>query len=406
MFTFRALSQAMSEFVSKGASRIVVFVDDLDRCLPENALQVLESMKLFFDIKGFVFVVGLDQRVIEQAVELRYQSIPRLVVPQTTNRAPRGAGAPILPQAEELTSRTGEPRARSQTEEQAFLTGANYVKKIFQVQFSVPRIVEADLEKYLDFLAAEAKLPDPQRQNLTDVVRPHLSYLTGEGSVNPREVKRLINSYTLQVKMLEKKLAPNPPNPNVVLSLQIMLFRHDWEPLYQFLALEPDVFVEELKKALEEGRGELLLGAARGVPLPPPFATYVRRPAPGSALVDEPLEPYVSSLEAAVSTDTSIIEAMRKLRDLRRTLELSVGEPNRNELSRIVGQLREVLGRRSSDDLSSADANTRIFNLQGLFEVAETAPNWRQDVDREMATLEADLRELRRRSTVTARPTA
>ena len=38
--------------------RFVVFIDDLDRCLPDKALQVLESMKLFFDLDGFVFVVG------------------------------------------------------------------------------------------------------------------------------------------------------------------------------------------------------------------------------------------------------------------------------------------------------------------------------------------------------------
>ena len=52
--------------------RIVVFIDDLDRCLPESALQVLESMKLFFDLPGFVFVVGLDQDVVEHVVDSKY----------------------------------------------------------------------------------------------------------------------------------------------------------------------------------------------------------------------------------------------------------------------------------------------------------------------------------------------
>jgi hypothetical protein len=32
--------------------RIVVFVDDLDRCIPEKALEVLESIKSFLDIEG------------------------------------------------------------------------------------------------------------------------------------------------------------------------------------------------------------------------------------------------------------------------------------------------------------------------------------------------------------------
>src|SRR5206468_10942273 len=59
--SFRALQAAFEEFAGPDTDRrIVVFVDDLDRCLPESALQVLESMKLFFDLDGFVFVVGLD----------------------------------------------------------------------------------------------------------------------------------------------------------------------------------------------------------------------------------------------------------------------------------------------------------------------------------------------------------
>jgi predicted KAP-like P-loop ATPase len=67
------LERTLKEFVQERARRIVVFVDDLDRCLPQSALEVLESMKLFFDMQGFVFVVGLDRGVIERSVEVKYQ---------------------------------------------------------------------------------------------------------------------------------------------------------------------------------------------------------------------------------------------------------------------------------------------------------------------------------------------
>ena len=36
--------------------RLVIFIDDLDRCSPEKALEVLESIKSFFDIEGIVFI--------------------------------------------------------------------------------------------------------------------------------------------------------------------------------------------------------------------------------------------------------------------------------------------------------------------------------------------------------------
>src|SRR3989304_1714069 len=35
--------------------RVVIFIDDLDRCSPNKALEVLESIKLFLDLEGFVF---------------------------------------------------------------------------------------------------------------------------------------------------------------------------------------------------------------------------------------------------------------------------------------------------------------------------------------------------------------
>ena len=41
-------------------SRIVVFIDDLDRCMPEKAVEVLESIKTFFDIEGMIYVIGMD----------------------------------------------------------------------------------------------------------------------------------------------------------------------------------------------------------------------------------------------------------------------------------------------------------------------------------------------------------
>ncbi len=46
---------------------LVIFIDDLDPCLPENAIQVLEALKLYLDKASCVFVVGCEPAVIEEA---------------------------------------------------------------------------------------------------------------------------------------------------------------------------------------------------------------------------------------------------------------------------------------------------------------------------------------------------
>jgi hypothetical protein len=52
--------------------KLIIFVDDLDRCLPEKAVQVLEGIKLFLGVPGTVFVLGVDIRALAYAVELHY----------------------------------------------------------------------------------------------------------------------------------------------------------------------------------------------------------------------------------------------------------------------------------------------------------------------------------------------
>jgi predicted KAP-like P-loop ATPase len=52
--------------------KLVVFIDDLDRCLPENAITVLESLKLFIGNANCIFVLGIDHYVVEEGIKSRY----------------------------------------------------------------------------------------------------------------------------------------------------------------------------------------------------------------------------------------------------------------------------------------------------------------------------------------------
>lgn len=188
--SFKALKEALTQFTAGGDWRIVIFIDDLDRCLPANALQVLESMKLFFDLEGVVFVVGLDQDVVEAAIDWHYRR-PGIAL--------ESAGRPPI-------------------------SGADYLKKLFQVPFALPAVSPSQLDDFLDGLLSKSKY-----QKLLQVIRPHLDFITGDSGINPREIKRYINSYILQT-LIDPNL-----DDDVSLVLLTITFRPDWQNAYQIL---------------------------------------------------------------------------------------------------------------------------------------------------------------------------
>lgn len=52
--------------------KIIVFVDDLDRCRPDYAVSVLECIKHLFSVQGLVFVLSIDDKQLHQAVASVY----------------------------------------------------------------------------------------------------------------------------------------------------------------------------------------------------------------------------------------------------------------------------------------------------------------------------------------------
>ena len=92
----------------------VVFVDDLDRCLPEKAVQMLELIKTVFNVESFAFVLALDDEVIERGIGHRYQAY-------------HFAGKkPEMP-----------------------ITGFEYLEKIVHVPFRLPALTRYQAEAFL-----------------------------------------------------------------------------------------------------------------------------------------------------------------------------------------------------------------------------------------------------------------
>jgi predicted KAP-like P-loop ATPase len=56
--------------------KIVVLIDDLDRCSPDTIIGTLEAIKLFLFTKKTAFIIGADERLIKYAVRRRFPEIP------------------------------------------------------------------------------------------------------------------------------------------------------------------------------------------------------------------------------------------------------------------------------------------------------------------------------------------
>ena len=56
--------------------RVVVVVDDLDRCLSDTVIAVLEAIKLFLSVPKMAFLVAADETAVRNAIAVRYGREP------------------------------------------------------------------------------------------------------------------------------------------------------------------------------------------------------------------------------------------------------------------------------------------------------------------------------------------
>ena len=197
----------MSGLLNKSNTRLVLFIDDLDRCDHKKAVEVLQSIMLLLSDKDgapFVIFLGIDARVMVHAVEENY----------------------------------GEVLVK------AGITGYEYLDKIVQLPFSIPYTNPDDLRTYIETLlwssedeklsvedkqpassvekepAPQPKAPAPPRQEtpknevavpvtFSKVEREAVLNCVSDFCDNPRKIKRIINMYRL-ARLLAPKTVHEP----------------------------------------------------------------------------------------------------------------------------------------------------------------------------------------------------
>ena len=406
---FGEMESAVRAFGARGTRRIVVFIDDLDRCLPSSALTVLESMKLFFDFEGFIFVVGLDQDVIQRAIEAKYGVAPDRVfvlAPNERRTGPNGEpGGALAPPTPAGAQNAAFAEVDGAAEREAKKLGSEYVKKIFQVPFTLPRIPSGEIGPFFTALVNSAKLPAEQLSDLRAHVRPHLRFLSADAPVNPREVKRLINAYTLQMKLLQ----PRVPDlsADAVMALLVMSFSTEWRYLYDLLVADPEAFVKEVSAVREShSEGPMKLWPS-DKPVHPDFVQYVTT-GPGNAILEvDDLQPYVASVEATRSATLALGPAQslvvglgRRVAEVAETGELA--QATQQYMIDAVGGLFSALA-----ELPSLPTVSRIHDgVRRVEEKVQSTPKppndsadalraWARETDPILRTLFANLRQVR-----------
>jgi hypothetical protein len=99
--------------------RIIVYIDDLDRCPPRRVVEMLEAIHLLLAVPLFVVVVAVDPRWLLRAITVHYRDLIHAPASQAN---PVGATGQVDPDDEELWQTTPD----------------QYLEKIFQVVLTLP----------------------------------------------------------------------------------------------------------------------------------------------------------------------------------------------------------------------------------------------------------------------------
>jgi predicted KAP-like P-loop ATPase len=91
-FSVRTFRERFSKLLQDSDIKmLVVLIDDLDRCSPERVIENLEAIKRFLSVPSTAFVIGVDPRIVEHAIRLRYAERSIKGFGEETNRLVKGS---------------------------------------------------------------------------------------------------------------------------------------------------------------------------------------------------------------------------------------------------------------------------------------------------------------------------
>jgi hypothetical protein len=213
--------QLFGEMVkSTGGERLVVLIDELDRCPAREVANTLETLRTFLDVAPCVFVVTADQQALETALTEAAK--------QTT---PTDIANPY------------------------YSSGSAYLDKVFSYQMALPPLLPRRLSAFaLALLTNRHGLWDSvDREDIVSILIP--THVT-----SPRRVKALLNAFVLSHRLAAARVHAGR------VSLDLKTDARDLAKLV-CLRMEFPLFAADL--ALDPKLPELVLAAERGESMPP-----------------------------------------------------------------------------------------------------------------------------------------
>lgn len=68
----KALKEDLVKFQNNINKKVIIFIDELDRCRPTYAIELLETIKHIFNIENFIFVISLDKLQLSESIKTIY----------------------------------------------------------------------------------------------------------------------------------------------------------------------------------------------------------------------------------------------------------------------------------------------------------------------------------------------
>ncbi|WP_367898803.1 Qat anti-phage system ATPase QatA [Leptospira sp. WS58.C1] len=136
--------------------QLVVLIDDLDRCLPETAIEILEAIRLFLFTRKTAFIVAADEAMIEYAVRKHFPDLPESSTSQTYAR--------------------------------------KYLEKLIQIPFRIPALGEPETKIYVKLLLIGAEIGDNSTEfrALVKYAREKLIRPWIAGSLETTEIQQIL----------------------------------------------------------------------------------------------------------------------------------------------------------------------------------------------------------------------